>query len=186
MPRLFVGVELSDQVRLLLEHLSKQMSEHVDDAKWIPRENMHITVKFLGDTPDAKIEAIKTVLYEVAERFRRFSITLDKPGCFPKPEKANVLWVGLRFGASELEALAKEVDASLSKLGYDTEKRAFRPHITVARIKTPANVCQLFDNLDYSAIKGSVVNISALTLFKSVLSPKGAKYEVISRVPLSS
>jgi 2'-5' RNA ligase len=162
------------------------MSEYIDNAKWIPRENMHITVKFLGDTPDTKIAPIETVLREVAEHFRRFSITLDKPGCFPRPEKANVLWVGLRFGAHELEELAKAVDLALSKLGYATEKRPFQPHITIARIKTPSNVCRLFDNLDYSAIKGNVVNIPALTIFKSVLSPKGAKYEVLNRVMLSS
>jgi 2'-5' RNA ligase len=185
MQRLFIGIELSKQTKLLLNGLSVNLAGGIENAKWVRQENIHMTLKFLGNTPDEKTEAIKQVLQNVAARFRKFSFTLDEPGCFPREDRATVIWVGVRFGASELIELARVIDMVLADIGFKTEKRLFKPHVTLARIKTPTPVNNVFADTDVSEIIGHVVNVAALTVFKSTLSPKGAHYDVLARIPLS-
>lgn len=185
MPRLFIGVELSTQTKLLLNNIALDLSNNFRDLKLVQQDNLHLTLKFLGDTQESKLVAIISTLREVAKIFRKFSFTLDAPGCFPKANNATVFWIGVRHGFSELSELAKEIDIALGNIGFHEENKPFKPHITIARMKKPTAIHNAFNEIDISEVHGRVVNVTALTIFKSTLSAKGAIYEVIEKISLN-
>ncbi|MBI4733612.1 MAG: RNA 2',3'-cyclic phosphodiesterase, partial [Rubrobacteridae bacterium] len=179
-----LGIELSPQTRTLLECLMQELSADISNTKWISKDNLHLTLKFLGDTPNTKQPLIEETTREAISGFRKFSATLDKPGSFPNENKARVIWVGIRFGAAELISLAGKIDQYLIEHGFQTENKPFKPHITLARIKTPIPVGAALHKIDTADISGHVINVSAVTIFESTLSKQGAKYEIVSRIPL--
>lgn len=184
MPHLFIGIELSHQTKLVLKNLSINLADRIDGARWTPQENMHLTLKFLGETPISKLDEVEKVLYESTAHFRKFSFTLDKPGFFPGEKRAKIIWVGVRFGASELIELANAINDGLAGIGFEKDIKPFKPHITIARIKAPKQPDNAFGNIDISNILGHVVNMGAITIFESTLTSKGALYNAIARIPL--
>ena len=178
--RLFVAVDVPDHhldaANLVVEPLRRQLSA----GRWTRKEGQHVTLKFLGWTPSDRLEAVRGAIAAAASRTTAGRTALGALGAFPSPRRARVLWIGLVDDDGVLARLAADLDRSLEPLGFPTEQRAFTPHLTLARFKTPARLPQPLPVLEAS---GSFV-VSAVKLYRSRLHPHGARYEVVDSFPL--
>jgi 2'-5' RNA ligase len=139
---------------------------------------LHITLKFLGEIPEQRINTIKQALGTIV--VSSFPLSFSKLGCFPNERRPRVIWIGIDQGYEELRLLAKEVDQKLSELGFPKEKRRFSPHLTLGRVKrlNPDEkevVSELLQNFTFQT--NTSEEITALVFKKSTLTPKGAIYE---------
>ena len=178
--RLFVAIEIAPEIRERIVAFIEKARITIANARWAHPEGLHVTLKFLGNVADEKRPAIEDKLRNI--RASRFSLAVQHVGVFPNPRSPRVLWVGLESG-SELPALAEQIDSAMAPLGFEREKRAFTPHVTLARFNDPrkANVS--------SALSAENVTFGTMTatefhLYESHLSPKGSRYSKLASVPL--
>lgn len=143
-------------------------------------ENLHLTLKFLGEVKEERIKEISKILRELSRRFKKFEFSLKNIGAFPDKHSPRVIWVGAEEGREEMIELQKEIEEELVSLGFKKEARGFHPHLTIARVKRKADFKELFR----VAYKSRVFLIEGLVLFKSTLTPKGPIYEKVEKFPL--
>jgi RNA 2',3'-cyclic 3'-phosphodiesterase len=150
-------------------------------ARWIAPANQHLTLKFLGATPEDRLEDVLRTGATVARGLREAAVSLSKLGVFPSPRRARVLWLGVDDPAGVLAALAQGLSDALEPLGFPAEARAFTPHLTLARFKLPVKLSP-----DRSVDLGDLhpFEVSELGLWRSHLNPKGARYELLDKLPL--
>lgn len=152
-------------------------------ARWTPVDNQHVTLKFLGATAPGSVDDVATVCGGVAEGVAPAPIGLGGLGAFPSPRRARVVWLGLSDPAGVLTTLASRLESVLETLGFPSEKRRFSPHLTLARLRDPANLEPLPD------LRGEPPGpflLSTFALWRSHLSPQGARYEVLEEFRLGS
>lgn len=171
--RAFIAVELPEDVRAALRGARDALTPLARGARWTPNPSIHLTLKFLGDTPREKVVDIAAVMDTVAGGGAGFALGLSGVGVFPNPQAARVLWVGVDDPTGACAPLARELEFALAPLGFTPEKRAFRPHLTLARFKNPARVQD--DVFKYNPEPVSF-EVTQITLFQSRLQPGGAVY----------
>ena len=180
--RLFLAVSLPDEH---LEWVGRQVARVAaawPDARWIPPGNQHVTLKFLGATPVDLLDPVAAACQEAAGSHPTGSVSLGGLGVFPSPKQARVLWVGLNDPGGLLASLAGALDQGLGPLGFEPETRAFSPHLTVARFRTPTRVGEL---PPLSRSPGPFL-VADFALWLSQLSPKGARYECLRSFELGT
>lgn len=191
--RLFIGVELDAPVRRAAEDVAIRVRERLHTlapglrAGWVAPANFHITLWFLGEVSEVRAEAIAAALRASAFPVAPFDLALDGCGAFPPSGAARVLWIGVRRGAAEMAALYAELGARLRPLGFEAERRGYSAHLTIARVKDPARGTgpAVRQTLAATPADCGITRVTAVTLFRSRLSPRGATYEPLLRVPLS-
>ena len=190
--RLFVGVELDDEVRGAAAAAGERLREKLQRAspgfaaRWIPPDNLHITLWFIGETSDERATAIAEAL-RAPFTIPAFTLTLERCGAFPPSGPLRVLWIGAPAGGSSMGGLYGEVRDRLAPLGFTPERRPYTAHLTIARMKESgkASPRELRGILaEHPAACGATV-VRDVTLFRSRLSPRGAVYEPLLRVPLA-
>src|SRR5579862_2857826 len=129
--RLFVALDIPEAVRTSVAALVARLRPLCPDARWARMEGVHVTLKFIGETPEEKLEAIEAALANVPTA-APVAVKFRGAGFFPNARRPRVLWAGVE-GGPELSALAREVDSALAPLGIPREDRAFSPHLTLAR-----------------------------------------------------
>jgi RNA 2',3'-cyclic 3'-phosphodiesterase len=177
--RLFAAVELPEQVRDALAESVSPLRERFPTARWVPLENQHVTVKFLGSTWPRLVEWVPETISGVAGRHATFAIRVEGLGAFPRVRKARVLWAGLDDAAGGLERLAADLDDALAR-EFVPEKRGFTPHLTVARFDPPVGL----EPLDAS-FESEPFEIDRIVLFRSHLRRPAPVYEPIGVFPLA-
>ena len=186
--RLFLAVEISDTVRAAAAEAADALRHRIDvDARWISPGNLHITLWFFGEVADAQVRALTSAL-DTPLPVAPFEIELGGLGAFPPKGPPRVLWLGVRSGHDRLAALHRELAARLSVLGFEPERRGFSAHLTLARVRelrpTAGGNSALRRALTEAPAAGGHSPVTHVTLFRSRLSPKGASYEAVLRVPL--
>ena len=188
--RLFVAVDLPQQVREALGSLQENLRRHdLPDLRWVRPPGIHLTLKFLGETPAARVRAIREAMAGATRGRRRFRLALGEPGTFGGRRGARVLWVGTQGDLEPLARLQQRVEKALESLGFPPERRAFSPHLTLARVPDRAGsderqtVWELAKTIEVPA--ASAVTIDELSLMRSILGPGGAVYERVAAFPLS-
>jgi RNA 2',3'-cyclic 3'-phosphodiesterase len=154
------------------------------DVAWIARDNLHVTLKFLGGVEADRLDALTIALLAVAARRSAFDVTLRGLGAFPSPTRARVLWAGVDTGGAALAALAADVDEALAALGLPRETRAFSAHVTLGRVREPRANAALARALTGAGPLGHQV-VRRVSLMQSHLSPRGARYTEIAAAPLA-
>ena len=179
--RLFVAVTIPEEHRQLVDQRVAPVRKHLAGARWVPIENQHVTCKFLGATPADRLEAVISVCSMIAAGREPTELRLTRVGAFPSSKTVRVLWVGLDDPAGLLQGLARDLDEAFEPLGYAPEARRFTPHLTLARFRTPAKLGSLpelaLDDLQ-------PFRIDSVSLYRSRLSPAGARYERMERFHL--
>lgn len=186
--RTFIAIELPQEIKDSLSNLQGQLKASGADAKWVEPQNIHLTLKFLGERDVKLIEKIIQILEGVAEEKKSFQIRISSLGAFPKPNAPRVIWVGVDKGDSETKEIAKELEEKIAKIGIPKENRPFSSHITIGRIRSALNrerLVQDLNNLQHKFGQETLeFLVTKITLFKSTLTPKGPIYEVLKEANL--
>jgi len=169
----------------MLYGVSTELMDKIENARWVPQGNIHLTLKFLGSTPDEKLDDIENAIREAVHGFRKFFFSLGDIGAFPSHRRARVVWIGVHHGASELVELSQTIEKALIPLGFESENKEFKPHITLARIKAPKSIEAVLSEFQDDIFTGRIVNVDGITIFRSTLKRTGAEYESLRYVPLS-
>ncbi|MEW5794962.1 MAG: RNA 2',3'-cyclic phosphodiesterase [Candidatus Zixiibacteriota bacterium] len=177
MVRLFIALPLPHEVEIELDRLLAVFRPKGPDVKWVPAKNIHLTVKFLGDTDLKLVPRITTAINQVASHFQPFETKLDRVGGFPNLNRPRVIWVG---GSAPLEGaaqMAREIDHRMHELRFEKEKRPFKAHLTLGRVREGRRVDDLAAYLDSFIPRPIPTKLDRLVLFKSTLTPQGSIYE---------
>jgi len=179
--RLFVGVDLPGEVKDSLAVLIEGLRVRAPGAKWVPRDNLHLTLAFLGEVSEERLPPIRDALREAASQIPGpIETSLSDAGAFPSPRRARVLWIGLHDPHGVLGALAERVGSVLEPLGFERERRAWTPHLTLARFRVPSDATGLLGD----PLEPSFFTVPDATLFRSRLARPAPTYEPLERFPI--
>ena len=186
--RVFCAVELPDEVRAQLQDHVNHLREAVADvaASWTRVENIHLTLKFFGDLALDRIPKISAAASRATKEFSPIHISVGSTGVFPKPSRAQVLWIGVSDPSGELSALQRGLENEFAVEGFAKENRYFRPHLTIARIRKPEGARRLAETHLKTEFEPTEIKLTELIVFRSELSSKGSKYTALSRHELPS
>lgn len=180
--RCFIAFDLDNEV--VLENLIKAQEAIAStgaDLKLVKPENIHVTMKFLGETRVSLMERIHEEMQKVV--FTPFNVEIKGLGVFPNLRHIRVVWAGIRGGAEELKDIFNQLDSNLRMLGFKHDRKGFSPHITIARVRTGRNRAQLVRRIEELAdYDFGVIRAKCLKLKKSVLTPKGPVYSVLKEI----
>ncbi|MGH7774843.1 MAG: RNA 2',3'-cyclic phosphodiesterase [Candidatus Binatia bacterium] len=185
MVRAFVGVRIDPNVVEKICEVQSQLKRSLIGIRWVGRENLHFTLKFLGAVEEEKVAPIANGLEQALRAIPPFTIIGRGIGVFPGIKRARVLWVGLE--GKTLGSLAMEVERALEPIGFEREKRDFRPHLTIGRWRDFSTQSEKLKQeierwKDYDFGESWV---EAVIFFQSVLRPEGAVYSPLKVIPLS-
>ncbi|MFQ5482961.1 MAG: RNA 2',3'-cyclic phosphodiesterase [Nitrospinaceae bacterium] len=185
--RTFAAIEIPNPVQQTAADIQNQFRSLGLKAAWVRPENIHLTLKFLGEIDPSRVGGVIAALTRAAAGFPPLPVALKDVGCFPKKGPPRVLWVGMSDPGGALAALHGKIERTLGALGFSPEKKAFSPHLTLARIKTPEGANLLRDRVrSMEPLNGAGFYLDAVTFFESQLTPRGSIYTVLERIPLTA
>ena len=189
--RAFIALEIPAGIQSAIAHSTAALKNALPKTlvRWVAPQNVHLTLKFLGD-------ASLTTLEQLAERLKgetashgMFSISVGGLGAFPTPRRARVIWIGIQAPAA-FENLQRSIEFAAARLGYEPETRPFSPHLTIGRVRQPVRASdqqQVRAALEQTPVGAlGAAEISAVHLFKSDLQPTSSIYTRLFSAPLKS
>ncbi len=183
--RTFIAVDLDDRLKTHLIHIVNGLDMGDGGVKWIKRQGMHITLKFLGEIPESQKSDVERILDKVIKKHPSFLLSCRGAGTFPlNSRNPRVLWIG--FDKNEtLEALHSDIEEEVAGLGFPKDNRSFFPHLTLGRVKKRDQIQPVLSNLQQYHQKhfGDII-VKKVIYYKSTLKPTGAEYTVLSEFEL--
>ncbi len=181
--RIFFGIELSAGLRERIGALQDALRPRLRGARWVPVANLHLTLRFVGETPRERADFLRANLRAPIRRETEFELALSGLGCFPRLEKPRVLFIGVAPVGDTLLLVQRRVESVIQSGGLEADARRFHPHLTIARFKQcePALEKALSD---YSEHVCGSMSVNEVVLFESRLSASGARYHVLERFGL--
>ncbi len=181
--RAFVAIDIEDNnlIQKILD-VQSEISQIGAKLKLVESQNVHFTLKFLGNISSTMVDEI----YEAMKRveFTPFELELYGVGCFPSLNRINNIWIGARKGGEEVSRIYDDLEAQISKLKFKPEKRKYTPHATIARVKSVHNKDKLAKIIStYSSLEIGSMTVDSIRLKSSKLTPKGPIYSVLKRIP---
>lgn len=186
--RIFIAIELPVDIR-------RKLKTHIDHlrhslpgshASWGCEENLHLTLKFLGDIPVEKVETLSQATQRAASDSSSFELTIAGCGAFPPSGQPRVLWIGIGDLSGKLADLHTVLEEECAQAGFAREQRSFQPHLTIARLRRPQGARQLATLHKEIGFESETVEVSELTVVRSELRNEGPRHTVIARHALSS
>lgn len=183
--RAFIGIGLPPQCRRAIAEAVSPFRVRRLPVSWTPEQNLHLTLKFLGEIPPGRVQEIGALLLAAAGDVPVFELSVEGAGGFPSLRAPRVLWIGIREPLVLVGKLQENMETMLSGAGFPREGRPFHPHITVGRVRggIPPGWGE-----DYArALSGKPFGMAGVTsyqLYESRLSPRGATYTVLVDIPL--
>ncbi|MBU1061178.1 MAG: RNA 2',3'-cyclic phosphodiesterase [Candidatus Omnitrophica bacterium] len=175
--RAFVAIEIDEPNKQKLSDLITQFKKSNTQIKWVTENQMHLTLKFLGNIDGSLVPNISEALKNISENFTQFNIKLSKIGAFPNLQRPRVIWIGIDKGKENVILLANSVETALERLNFAKEKREFKTHLTLGRVKSLKNISGLTKIISETGLQfQDEIKIDKLILFQSTLTPKGAIY----------
>ncbi len=183
--RCFIAITLDNSLRKEIGSVTAVLKSGNWDVKWVPPENLHITLKFLGEISADLAEKIKGEMGRVSGHHGPFDLSFRGVGVFPNRKSPRVVWIDLGYPA-ELPALQREIEDSLVPFGFETEDRPFSPHLTIGRVRSPRGRDSLLGAMETLKEKDfGNIGVERVSLMRSDLKPTGAQYSVIAEFPLT-
>lgn len=188
--RAFVAIELPPSVRSQLGALIDRLARRAPAGavRWVRPEAIHLTLKFLGQVPEARLGPLAQALADAARGRPAFSVRLAGLGVFPNPERPRVLWLGVEDPGGPLARLQRDLEGALAALGSPREQRGFSPHLTLGRVRREASARQAAQAGEALQQAGAVdlgeLRVVEIVLFRSELRPSGAVYHRLAASPL--
>jgi len=182
--RLFVALAIDEKIRDVLKGTVDELRMTHAPVRWVKPDGIHLTLKFLGETPGEKLDSIKSALERISSCVYPFPITVSGMGAFPSLPNPRIIWAGVLEPSGSLEKAWNSIEDATAAMGWKKERRGFCPHVTIGRVKGNINLKQL---------ASAVINMQnsvwgeqesrGLSLYRSYLEPGGAKYEVVRFFP---
>lgn len=187
MMRCFLAIELPETVRVSLSHAAARLRSELNvRASWVREENLHITLRFLGELDDDAIDSFSRNVTSHAKGTPSALLRIRGIGVFPNARRAKVLWAGGEGDLDPLRALHANCETAARDLGLDPDHRAWSPHVTLARFKeSPRNEVVQCALDAFSGFDAGEFSVSGVTLFSSQLSPHGSIYRPIRKFEFS-
>lgn len=182
MPRSFIAIESNEKVRKSLRSVQTDLERTGADLKIVSPENIHLTLRFLGNVSESRIELVEDAINTI-ETVGSFELRVKDLGVFPKPEFIRVIWAGVLEGADEVKYLQEQLNQNLAKVGFSPDDKEFTPHFTIARVKSGKAKDKLISQIKKRADEdfGSIY-VEEMKLKKSKLTPEGPVYSTLSTV----
>lgn len=175
MIRTFIAFKLPDNVKDRLAGVISGLKARSGPVKWVRPEGLHVTIKFLGNMEEGLVDPLSRGIDRIAAAFPPAHVRLSGIGAFPDMRRPRVIWAGLKGDTSIMADIAAQVDRMCATLGMEPEKRPFKAHVTMGRLKVPSVVNSAQEIPDEDFV------ISDVVLYKSELSPAGARYVILHR-----
>lgn len=187
--RLFVAVELGEAALAALASLQEDLRRQgLEGLRWVRPEGVHLTLKFLGETPAERLPAIEAALGRAVAGVLPHVLRLDGLGTFGSRRSPRVLWVGLQGDLEELGRLQQQVESALAQAGFPKEDRRFSPHLTLARVR-PETAGALSERIARALAAAqppeATIAVREVSLMRSTLGPGGAVYDRLAAFPLA-
>lgn len=184
--RSFIAIDIPAELRNALASVQEELRASGADVKWVRPQSVHLTLKFLGEIePDA----VKDIQQEVEKHTRErspFTLELGGMGCFPRLRQPRIVWLGLLGETDQLLALQKEVEEGTARLGFPREKRSFKPHLTLGRVRSAKGRERLIDHVQRLLnIHLGSFTVRSVVQYKSELHPAGARYTLLWEAPFA-
>ena len=178
----FIAVEVPVTDKIL--HFQEELAQTQAKLKLVSPQNIHITLKFLGDTPTTQVDALQSIITDAISTIKPHVIKLKGTGVFPSERYIKVIWIGLQH-AQNLSTISSILNEKCTMIGVKKEKRDFSPHLTIGRNKSAQGKNHIISLIEqYRETEFAEVLVNAIYLKKSTLTPKGPIYETILSIPL--
>jgi RNA 2',3'-cyclic 3'-phosphodiesterase len=192
--RTFVAVLIGDELRTRVSGVQEPLKKLAPDVKWVAPDNLHVTIKFLGNVREDDLPGVYRAVEEASGAVSQFDLSLSGLGAFPNARRARVVWVGIEEGREQLVKLASAVDSKLARLGFPKEEREFKSHITIGRVKEPSRKDSWRDGPSLERLASGINEIdasdlgsqrvSSVAVMRSELRPGGPVYSPLKEIAL--
>jgi RNA 2',3'-cyclic 3'-phosphodiesterase len=188
--RLFIAIDLPEDVKRLLGELQARLRQHTQALRWGDPRGTHLTLKFLGSTPAGAVPRIVAALEQAVAGRSTFALHTERLGVFPNLKRPRVVWLGVGGDLPALRSLQADVERYVAPLGFPTEQRVFSPHLTLGRSlkdPSPAQLASIGHALQQTEVLQSIVlSVNGIVLMRSELRPQGAHYTALAQVQLDA
>jgi RNA 2',3'-cyclic 3'-phosphodiesterase len=176
--RLFVAINFTSKDRQRMGRAARRMREAELPVRWVDPDQIHMTLKFLGEVRPERVVDVKAAVARVAAKTQPFTMQMSGSGAFPTTRRPKVIWLGA-VASPELRCLKHDLEWELAPLGFEREVRAFHPHVTLGRARVDARAGDFrgFEDLVAAMAFKAEITVRSVDLMKSTLSAKGARYE---------
>ena len=182
--RAFIAIDLSQEILERIDQMSLDLRSRLEEipVRWVPADNIHLTLKFLGNVSTANLEMLKEIMGNVVANHHECDISVGGIGAFPKTHNPRVIWVGMEV-PQELISLQHNIEIETARLGYSREHRPFSPHLTFGRVSRNASsqdvraIAEILDSYKVGFL--GATRITSVYLYRSDLKPEGAVYTPI-------
>ncbi|MFQ3675961.1 MAG: RNA 2',3'-cyclic phosphodiesterase [Endomicrobiia bacterium] len=186
--RLFFAVDIKEIIKSKIDEFVFKNYHLLGNNKlsWVKKDNLHITLKFLGETREELLPEINEIMFACVKKYKKFKIEIKGISAFPKISLIKILWLGINNDSGELAGLFSEIEVKISELGFEKEKRPFKPHLTIARVRTINDLDKIkFFIEKFKDINFGMCEIEDVKLYQSILKPEGSEYKVIEKYCLA-
>jgi len=180
--RCFIAIDIPEPIKKEIGELVDILIKYDADVKWVTAANLHLTLKFLGDTPETAIPQIQKALSTVVSSYKPFCIKIRGTGVFPNHKYPRVYWIGIE-GAGILKNLKEDIENSMIHFGFRKEDKDFNPHLTIGRVRSLKGVIKVVNELGaFQEKEFGVINVASIKIMRSDLKPKGPEYTCLHEV----
>jgi 2'-5' RNA ligase len=184
--RAFIAINGPDEIQHLIQKVRRRFDLHDDAWRWVPPENLHLTLRFLGNVSEDSVQALSKAMDFAVEGQVAFSLSIQGLGCFPHPARPRVLWMDINDPDRILHSIHRRLTESLSRLGFPPpDNQSFRPHLTLARTRKHIDKAALQNLLTtYRTCQFGMLTIAQIHLYRSELHRTGATHTILKSVDL--
>jgi len=182
--RIFAAIELEKELKEEILSLRNHMPAGNFELRWASKQQVHLTLKFLGEITSARLDEVLSAFLAAASTISPFIISLGKCGCFPERGAVRIVWAGIQNQDGALAGCQSVMEREFVRIGFEREEREFKPHITVARVKRDSSGGSLRECIEKAELALLSQRVNRVSLLESKLKPSGAEYSLIERVPL--
>ena len=183
--RVFIAIELQSSIKEKIAWIQERLKRTQDKIKWVEPSSVHLTLKFLGEMDEGKLEKVHQITRELGERISPFKIEVKGTGAFPGFSSPRVIWIGAHDASGQMEELAARLEEALAREGFVREKRKWKAHLTLGRVKSVKETGRLGELIQKEMeTDAGKMEVRDITIMRSQLTPQGPIYTSLGQIHL--